>query len=84
MNAIRIILIDNDNSFANLVAHECSCGEFLEDIRREIGEFTKKGKCSALDIFWHLDDYCREKYGPCHWQDINIRNLITLRSPLKK
>lgn len=75
MNATHIVLTNNNRTLANVVAHECSCGEFATDIDREVGRFIGKGKCSLIDIFWHLDEYCEKKYGSCHWQEIDIRNF---------
>jgi len=81
-NGTVIKLVTPDAEYRNLVAHQCSCGEFLKDIRREIVEFMK-GKAeselksvSKTDVFWHLSEYCDKKYGPCHWQQLSIDSLL--------
>ncbi len=67
--------------YFNLVFHECLCGEFAQDIKRETKEYLeKKGKLTQIDIFWHLDEYCEKHYGQCHWQTINIDSLVNVQS----
>lgn len=76
LNVTIIKYIATDAEYTNAVAHQCTCGEFLKDIRREIEEFTKDKPVSKIDIFWHLDGYCEKKYGPCYWQVLTIDSLM--------
>jgi hypothetical protein len=76
MYATVIIARTRDAEYRNLVIHECSLGEFINDLQREIREFTKDKKVSKIDIFWHVDEYCTQKYGRCPWQMVTIDSLL--------
>lgn len=65
-----------DADYSNLVHHKCTCGEFLQDIKREAREYSEMGYTSKMDLFWHLDKYCEETYGACHWQIVRINSLL--------
>lgn len=70
-----------DLIFLNTICHECTCGEFLQDIREEVRKYKKEHEqVSQVDLYWHLDSYCDGKYGPCHWQLVHIRSLLSLVS----
>lgn len=67
--------------FVNFVTHECSFGVFLADMDREIKEFTAGKKVvGQMDIFWHLDEYCKRTYGACHWQAVSVTSLLMFPS----
>jgi len=87
MEATMIVHRTSDMLYQNLVLHECSCGEFLLDIAKECREFGMRRdntkECgvvtrgiSKVDLFWHLDEYCEKKYGPCYWQLVTITSLV--------
>jgi hypothetical protein len=79
MRFVTVIKVaTRDVVYTNLVYHDCPCGEFFRDIQREAREFntSKKGEASRLDVFWHLDEYCEKKYGPCYWQIVTIDSLL--------
>jgi|GEM_PF-4575813 len=85
MRATLITQQTRDDVFLNVVAHCCSCGEFLRDIQREADKFREE-RCqnkplSKIDIFWHLNEYCEKKYGPCHWQRVSIEAIVSTPSP---
>lgn len=67
-----------DAEYTNVVYHNCSLGEFLKDIRREIDRYRMEvdGEALKIDLFWHLDEYCTRKHGDTHWQIINIKSLL--------
>lgn len=71
--------------YRNAVCHKCTCGEFLEDVKAETKRYLKEqGQISEVDLFWHLDDYCKEKYGACHWQTVSTRSLLLMTAtPVK-
>lgn len=63
--------------YRNTVCHECTCGEFLQDIKAETKRYLKEqGLVSDVDVYWHLDEYCEKKYGACHWQMVSVRSLL--------
>lgn len=61
-----------DTWFINLVVHDCTCLDFMRDIQAEIDRLLKEGITGKLDLFWHLDTYCRCTYGECYWNNIPI------------
>ncbi len=79
---MRVTTISYDTPellYRNAVCHECTCGEFLKDMEEETKRYVKKqGLVNQVDLFWHLDEYCEKKYGPCHWQTISTRSILLL------
>lgn len=64
--------------YTNTVAHECTFGDFLKDMKREITEFVRgktKETISNMDVFWHLNKYCEEVYGTCYHQEISLESI---------
>jgi len=77
VNATVISCEAEDIIYRSIVAHECTLGEFLYDLRDKTRRYLKlHKKSSGVDLFWHLDDYCNEKYGTCPWQGASIVSLL--------
>ena len=77
MEVTIIEYLTPDLTYKNAVCHKCTCGEFLKDMHEEIERYLKEHKhAKQVDIFWHLDDYCDEKYGACHWQIVSTLSLL--------
>jgi hypothetical protein len=75
VNATFITLETPDVAYGNLVVHECSIRDFIQDIRREALKCREEGMVGKIDIYWHLDEYCKAKYGPCPWHTISLETL---------
>ena len=66
-----------DVLYCSVVPHECTLGEFLQDIREETKKYVKLHQpVTEIDLFWHLDDYCDKKYGVCHWQLVGTDAIL--------
>lgn len=77
MNVTIIKCETPDILYYNTVRHECTCGQFLQDIKDEVKRYLLGHKdAKQIDIFWHLDEYLDEKYGACYWQMVSIETLV--------
>ena len=77
MRVTTIKMVTPDLLYLNTVVHECSFGEFMQDLKEEVKIYlTGHEKASYVDVFWHLDEYCNQKYGLCHWQKVDMRFLM--------
>ena len=79
MNTTTIQMETPELLWVNVVGHDCTCGEFLQNIREEVKRYLLHNpKASNVDVFWHLDEYCDDHIGyePCHWQKVTVGRLI--------
>lgn len=77
MRVTLIRLVTPEVLLSNAVSHECTLGEFLQDIHDETRRYARDNpNAKSVDVFWHLDEYCAKKYGDCHWQIVAIDSLL--------
>ena len=79
MRVTTLKIVTPDLIYVLTVAHECNFGEFMQDLREEVKTYLRQEeneKASPIDIFWHLDEYCNQKYGPCQQQKVDLRALL--------
>lgn len=66
-----------ETTYIKVVVHECTLGEFFHSISEETEEYAKSHeKSNEIDLFWHLSEYCREKYGVCTHQEISLLSIL--------
>lgn len=87
MNVTMIKVVSPDLLYINTVVHECTFCEFMEDLSEEVKRFlshAEEKKYCQIDIFWHICEYCDQKYGPCHWQQMDLRVLLPKKEAPKQ
>lgn len=79
MNSTNIQVVTPETKYINAVAHECTLGEFANDMRDEAKKYRGQQpnkKASYIDLFWHLGEYCDGKYGKCFHQTLDVEFMF--------